>query len=137
MLDWLEKKHQINNDDEFFLIAFLQASLLKDLNDSLNLSAPKKDKTKKVSLSKKAKFGLLAIAGTIYFGCEGFDGITAILGAFSSIPNIAFFAVGTLFSILSVIVFYSFDLVEISKNLGVKFSDARNYSMFCLMSLNK
>lgn len=124
LLKWLGERHPINNeDDTFFLMSSLKTSLLKDLNNSLNPSAPQK-KSKKSGWSGKGKYALLAIAGTIYFGCEGFDGVTAIMGIFSSIPTAALFAVGTLFSVLSIIVFYSFDLVEISKNLGVKSSDA-------------
>ncbi|KTD66617.1 coiled-coil protein [Legionella santicrucis] len=125
LLKWLEQSHSVTgNDDAFFLIASLQTSLLKDLNDSLNNSLTKKEKSKKNSTLSKAKLGLLALAGTIYFGCEGFDGVTAIMGMFSFVPTLAFFVAGTLFSILSIIVFYSFDLVEISKNLGIKSSDA-------------
>ncbi|WP_115711412.1 hypothetical protein [Legionella sainthelensi] len=125
LLKWLEQSHSVTGNDEvFFLIASLQTSLLKDLKDSLNNSLTKKEKPKKNSTLSKAKLGLLALAGTIYFGCEGFDGVTAIMGMFSFVPTLVFFVAGTLFSILSVIVFYSFDLVEISKNLGVKSSDA-------------
>jgi hypothetical protein len=124
LLKWFGEKHPIHNEeDTFFLMSSLKASLLMDLNDSLNPFAPKK-KSKKGGWSGKTKYALLALAGTVYFGCEGFDGVTAIMGIFSSIPTIALFAVGTVFSVLSIIVFYSFDLVEISKNLGVKSSDA-------------
>ncbi|AHE68274.1 hypothetical protein Loa_02744 [Legionella oakridgensis ATCC 33761 = DSM 21215] len=62
----------------------------------------------------------MAFAGTALAVCEGFDGITSVLGLFSSVPVYAVFAAGIAFSILSVVVFYGFDLVEISKNLGVK-----------------
>lgn len=125
LLRWLEQSHAgSGNDETFFLIASLQTSLLKDLNDALNSSVLKKEKPTKNSTLSKAKLGLLALAGTIYFGCEGFDGVTAIMGMFSFVPTLTFFIAGTLFSILSIIVFYSFDLVEISKNLGIKSSDA-------------
>ncbi|KTC76887.1 hypothetical protein [Legionella brunensis] len=125
LLDWFEVTRQIKGDEEeTFRIASLHASLLKDLNESLNASKHKKSDKKSGGWSAKAKFALLAIAGTIYFGCEGFDGITAIMGIFSSVPTIAIFAAGTLFSILSIVVFYSFDLVEISKNLEVRSADA-------------
>ncbi|KTD07499.1 hypothetical protein [Legionella jamestowniensis] len=123
LLNWFETVQHIIADEEIaFLIASLNASLLKDFKESINPSKPKK-KEKPTSWRSKAKYVLLAIAGTLYFGCEGFDGVTAIMGAFSAVPTIAIFAVGTLFSVLSIIVFYSFDLVEISKNLGVKKGD--------------
>ncbi|WED43130.1 hypothetical protein [Legionella cardiaca] len=125
LLEWFEKTPMSSDDDEIFLMASLHASLLKDFYDSIKKpSMQVKEKKKPVNWYSKIKYAVLAIAGTIYFGCEGFDGITAIMGIFSSIPTLAIFAAGTLFSILSVIVFYSFDLVEISKNLGVKSSDA-------------
>ncbi|STY31038.1 coiled-coil protein [Legionella wadsworthii] len=124
LIDWFGTASKIKSDDEeFFLIASLRASLLNDLNQSLSPNQTSNE-SKEGGFSAKAKYLLLALAGTIYFGCEGFDGVTAIMGVFSSIPTIAIFAAGTLFSILSIIVFYSFDLVEISKNLGVKSSDA-------------
>ncbi|WP_133129217.1 hypothetical protein, partial [Legionella steigerwaltii] len=123
LLEWFAQTSKIaTNDEAFFLIASLQASLLKDLNKSLN-PGQNEDETKKPGMSAAIKYGLLALAGTIYFGCEGFDGVTAFMGMFSSIPTLVLFGVGTLFSILSMIVFYSFDLVEISKNLGIKSSD--------------
>lgn len=124
LLAWFDQTSNIKSDNEaFFLITSLQASLLNDLNQSLNPRQQQQD-TQKTGMSAKVKYGLLALAGTVYFGCEGFDGISAIMGIFSSVPTIAIFAAGTLFSILSVIVFYSFDLVEISKNLGVTSSEA-------------
>ncbi|KTD13620.1 coiled-coil protein [Legionella gratiana] len=124
LLQWLEQSSSATESETFFLIASLQTSLLKDLNNSLGNSLPNKKKSKKGGALAKAKFALLALAGTVYFGCEGFDGVTAIMGVLSFIPTIAFFVGGTLFSILSVIVFYNFDLIEISKNLGVKSTDA-------------
>lgn len=109
----------------------MRASLLKDLHKSLN-PGQVEEETQKGGMTAKTKYALLALAGTVYFGCEGFDGITAMLGAFSSIPTIALFVAGTLFSVLSMVVFYSFDLVEISKNLGIKSTDTKNYWMFYL-----
>lgn len=123
--DWF-KKEQILDKEANFLIESLHAALLKDLLTDLQCSstAPTSKKQKpKPSWSSRAKFIFLAIAGTIFFGCEGFDGITAMLGIFS-LPTVAIFAAGTLFSLLSIVVFYSFDLVEISKNLGVKVKHA-------------
>lgn len=125
LIAWFEKSRQIaSNDRTFLLISSLQTSLLKDLNRSLMPLPANKEQAKKSAWSRKATYWGLAVAGTIYFGCEGFDGITAILGIFTSVPAVAVFAAGALFSILSIIVFYSFELVEISKNLGVKSSDA-------------
>lgn len=68
--------------------------------------------------TNQLKLTMLTLMGTLYFACEGFDGMTALLGIFS-LPATLLMASGLVFSILSVIIFYSFDLVEISKNLGV------------------
>ncbi|MCE0721648.1 MULTISPECIES: hypothetical protein [Legionella] len=125
LLAWLESTSKTaSNHQAFFLITSLRTSLLKDIHKSLN-PGHTEEEAQKGGISAKAKYALLALAGTVYFGCEGFDGITAMLGAFSSIPTIALFVAGTLFSVLSMIVFYSFDLVEISKNLGIKSTDTK------------
>ncbi|AWN75560.1 DUF1206 domain-containing protein [Legionella anisa] len=122
---WLEQNSKIASDNPaFFLITSLRASLLKDIHKSLNPGLPEEE-TPKGGMSAKTKYALLALAGTVYFGCEGFDGITAFMGIFSSIPTIALFVAGTLFSVLSMVVFYSFDLVEVSKNLGIKSTDTK------------
>ncbi len=77
------------------------------------------DSTNKLNTnSNKIKLGFLTFMGTLYFACEGFDGMTALLGVFS-LPATLLFGFGLLFSFLAVIIFYSFDLVEISKNLGI------------------
>ncbi|PWY56830.1 hypothetical protein DGG96_05045 [Legionella qingyii] len=123
IIDWFAQTRFIKSDENtFFLVTSLRASLLKELNKSLN-PGTKEEETTNTPISAKAKYALLALAGTIYFGCEGFDGITAFMGIFSSIPTIAILVGGLAFSIVSMIVFCSFDLVEISKNLGVKSSE--------------
>ncbi|WP_367607052.1 hypothetical protein [Legionella sp. W05-934-2] len=74
------------------------------------------------SKSSQFKLALLTFLGTLYFACEGFDGITALLTTLAGIitlPASLLIFFGILFSILSVIIFYSFDLVEISKNLNI------------------
>ena len=110
--------HKPENQDAQFLLQALQTSLLKDLHNSIskNKNGSKKEPANWYS---KAKFIALAVFGTIFFGFEGFDGITALLGVFS-VPAIALLAAGLAFSFVSVIVFYAFDLAEISKNLNIK-----------------
>ncbi|KTD12586.1 hypothetical protein [Legionella hackeliae] len=122
ILQWIEKTHAIASSDKYASqVASLNASLLRDLHDSLNPPSKKKDKS--ANWYNRAKYAFLAIAGTIYFGCEGFDGVTAVLAVFSSVPTMVIFAAGAFFSVLSIFVFYSFDLAAISKNLGVKKKD--------------
>lgn len=124
IFSWFENKNKNESKDKQtqFLIEALNAALLKDIRNKI---LPKEKKEKDTNRRwGKVKFFLLAVAGTLFFGCEGFDGIITVLSLFKSIPTVAVFAIGTVFSLLSIIVFYSFDLLAISKHLGVKVSKA-------------
>ncbi|MGQ3888328.1 hypothetical protein ACQUW5_04750 [Legionella sp. CNM-1927-20] len=121
LLQWLSRKQEVDARQKLLLESFYVA-ILKDLNKGLS-NTKKSKSNKNTSWTAKAKFILLAIAGTIFFGCEGFDGVNAILGA-TSLPAMASFAIGIVFSLLSIAVFYAFDLLEVSKNLGVDFKSA-------------
>ncbi|STX30103.1 coiled-coil protein [Legionella beliardensis] len=121
LLEWLARERQVDAKQRF-LLESLYVAILKDLDKELGAKKDD-DSKKKTPWTAKAKFILLAIAGTIFFGCEGFDGVTAILGA-TSLPAIATFAIGVAFSLISVAVFYAFDLLEVSKNLGVNYKSA-------------
>ncbi|WP_419419612.1 hypothetical protein ACNVED_14090 [Legionella sp. D16C41] len=83
----------------------------------------KEDGARKAPWTAKAKFILLAIAGAIFFGCQGFDDISTLLTA-TSLPTMIAFAVGLACSVISIALFYAFDLWEVSKNLGVNFKSA-------------
>lgn len=122
LINWLKQKQQVDKETNF-LVESLNNELLKQLYDSLFENKKEQKKKEAPGWSGKLKFILLAIAGTIYFGCEGFDGITALLGIFS-LPALVIFLGGLVFSILSVLVFYAFGLVEISKNLGIQVKNA-------------
>src|SRR3990167_5215806 len=91
-------------------LMLMRCALLKLPED--NLTEPQ------ASTVNKLKFILLSIAGALYFGCEGFDGITSILSIFQ-LPSVVVFTTGIVFSLLSMIVFCAFDLNQISKNLGI------------------
>ncbi len=93
-----------------------------------------KEKTPTAGWQEKAKYIVLMLAGTLYFGCEGFDGATAMLGIFS-LPATLLLAGGFVFSLLSVLVFYSFDLVEIANNLGVQNREAPELIDLCIQEL--
>lgn len=129
-IPWEEVKiilnHAKSRDKEVnFLLESLRGHLLGDLrkhlfpNDFVFTEPPVV-----ASRLNKLKFAFLLIAGTIFAIAEGFDGIASILGLFAHIPGWGIFLAGAAFSILGVIIFYGFDLVEIAKNLGVKFKDA-------------
>lgn len=119
---WLkkEKSHKLLDEKKQrkieFVLASLHASLLHDLLDSSSTETPA------VSRWAKIKFFLLAAAGTLFAVCEGFDSITTMLGIFS-LPAFATLLAGLVFAAFSVMVFYGFNLVQISKNLGVRLTD--------------
>ena len=107
-----------------FILASLRAELMHDLLVSMvGDNPPEEQTTENVSGNVKLKFGLLAFAGILLAGCEGFDSITTMLGILS-LPSLVILIVGLGFSILSIVVFYSYDLVQVSKNLGVSLIDA-------------
>ncbi|KTD64746.1 coiled-coil domain-containing protein [Legionella spiritensis] len=120
------KNIELQRDNERFLLESLYVSLMKDMNRALAKNGQKKEakKHKSGSWANKIKLLGLAIAGIVYFGCEGFDGVTALLGIFN-LPALTIFLVGIGFSLLSIVVFCAFDLVEISHNLGVDFKSSR------------
>ncbi|MFC7782412.1 DUF1206 domain-containing protein [Legionella taurinensis] len=108
-------------DKERYYVEALIAAHLKDMEKALQVN--KIAEKKKSNWLNKLKLILLAAAGTVFFGCEGFDGVTALLGIFN-LPTVGIFVAGTVFSVLSILVFYAFDLVEISHNLGVNLKSA-------------
>lgn len=108
-------------EKERYYIEALIAAHLKDMETALQVS--KIGEKKKSNWWSRLKFILLVAAGTVFFGCEGFDGVTALLGIFN-LPTVGIFVAGTVFSVLSILVFYAFDLVEISHNLGVNLKSA-------------
>lgn len=101
----------------------MYAELLRDLSTSLNGSDEEiKPVEKEPPVSNKLKFWLLAIAGTLLAACEGFDSITTMM-AVLPFPAWVVLCAGILFSALSVVVFYGFDLVQVSQNLEIKLTD--------------
>ncbi|QBR85134.1 hypothetical protein E3983_12695 [Legionella israelensis] len=127
LLIWLNKEESCVDSavkDKRFLLESIRAALLRDYKNHLSECDPdQKDKKEKKRWPAKIKFALLVIAGTIFYGCEGFDSITALLGIFN-LPAVATFIVGSVFSIFSILVFYGFDLQQISQHLGVKIKNA-------------
>lgn len=131
LISWIERSDlSLNHLDEKtkkdmeFTLAELRAELLRDLFAGL-----KGDDThsKKAAIDNswqnKSKFVLLASAGTLLAACEGFDGMATMLGILSA-PSAVILLAGIAFSALSILVFYGFDLVQVSQNLGIKLSDA-------------
>ena len=106
-----------------FILASLRAELLRDLLASMGGELLDNNTEENTSWTARIKFGLLALAGTLLAGCEGFDSITTMLSVLS-LPSMVILIAGLGFSILSIVVFYGFDLVQVSKNLGVTLSDA-------------
>lgn len=116
LIAWLNL-NDASNDREQFLLETLRALLLNDLNLHFKLNK-EEDEPVDVDWYGQLRYFFLAVAGVVYFGCEGFDGITALLSLLPVNPALIFFC-GVFFSFISIAVFYFFDLAEISKNLGV------------------
>lgn len=119
LIAWLGQEVECDKKTRF-LVESLRAALLEDLSNSF-LSSPERNIKKNVSWFAKAQFAFLAAAGTLVAICEGFDGIATLLGSLAVVPTAAIFISGVLFSLLSVGIFYGFDLMEISKLVGVSF----------------
>lgn len=79
----------------------------------------KTNKAKKNSFISQVQFALLALAGTIFAICDGFDAVTSVLSLFGVFPYWLIFLLGFAFSLLSVVIFLSLAFVEISTNLDV------------------
>ncbi len=120
-----------------FILASLRADLLHDLFKALSGANPL-DETKEEPPSEFAtmKLVLLALAGTLLTGCEGFDSITTMLGVLS-LPSILILLAGLGFSLLSIVVFYSYDLIQVAKNLGVTLRDAPKLLDIYLQQMNE
>jgi len=120
---WLS--NSTNNDSKIdkktqFLLESLRASLLDDIYHSFLRTDANAAKEEQDSWYKKAQYIFLVSSGALLALCEGFDGIASLLGSFTSTPTVLLFAAGFAFALLSVGLFYGFELVEISKKVGVK-----------------
>lgn len=129
LVSWLSQEESLpehmsrqSKQELEFIIASLRAELLRDL-----LTAFSNNKTTIVkeesSWSDKVKFIFLTLAGTLVAASEGFDSTITLLSVLS-VPAIVILITGLVFSLLSIVVFYGFDLVQVSRNLGVKIKDA-------------
>lgn len=131
LVSWLQmelvskKKLEKVKQDMDFLLTKIRAELLHDLNSSMAIARQKlvKVKAAPATSTNKLKFILLAISGTILAACEGFDSVTTMMGLLS-IPSWTILLAGLAFSLLSVVVFYGFELAQVSKSLGVNLTDA-------------
>ncbi len=125
VIEWLSEEN--NDRPSRFLREALRATLLRDLHYSLLAADERHNRRikKEASWFNKFQYMSLVIAGTLFAICDGFDGVSSILFLFTAVPSWLVFVLGFAFSLLSVAVFYGFDLVTISNNLGVEFSHAR------------
>ncbi|MDI1352339.1 MAG: hypothetical protein PSV35_06160, partial [bacterium] len=123
--------------EQTFLFASLQAELLHDFFVFIQQNSPVTPCLKPlVPKSNKTQFALLAAAGTVFAACEGFDSISTLMGTFS-LPSLPIFLTSIGFSALSIVIFYSLDLVHLSQHLGVKFRDAPQLLDLYLLQMNE
>lgn len=108
-------------EDIEFLKAQLVASLLTDLRIGLSdEESPSNEQD--LSWVKLGQVIFLGLAGTLVAACQGFDSVVGML-TMLPIPAWAILTLGIAFSILSVVVFYSLDLIQVSNILGVRLWD--------------
>lgn len=126
VLKWLNETN--NGGQARFLRESLRAVFLRDLHYYLLTADEKKNQQDKKTAGwlNRLLYALLAIAGTLFAICGGFDGVSSLLFLFTGVPYWLIFVVGFAFSAFSVAVFYGFDLVTISTNLDVEFTHARH-----------
>ena len=134
---WIAKRMEVDKKDRFALES-LYAAILNDILDALNEKSELgiiQSPTTWLEWSNKILFGILAVAGIIFFGSEGFGGVYDIAKDFN-MPNLPVFIVAVPFLLLSCIVFCAFDLVEISENLGVDLKSSTKMIDVYLSQLN-
>lgn len=112
---WFTTEQPLNKKNKYFL-ELLYALLLKDIYRTIIPAQAEKEKT---NWAARLKLAFVIITGTFLFAFVGFDSIAAVLAVFA-ISTPAMVAIGALFSLVFVLSFYALDLVEISKNLGIK-----------------
>lgn len=127
LLAYLEPKAGDRNKKLKSADAELHTMLLKDIETTLNEALRVENQRKEIEQIKQSKFKLwlLAVAGALFFACEGFDGISALLGMASASAAISL-GVSLVFSFVAVLVFWGFGLRQIAEHLGVELKDAPN-----------
>lgn len=125
LLNWLNQNIETDKYSHYPLEE-LRLSFLQDVQEALltpeELLA--QNKRNATPWYTNSQFIILAIAGTVLAFCDGFNGITSILALFNPVP-MAIFTVGVAFSLISVAIFRGLDLVEISRNVGVKINNSK------------
>jgi ABC-type multidrug transport system fused ATPase/permease subunit len=128
LIAWLSECHKKSTDKKSrFDYECLIVSLLDDLYDSYLTQAEVEKRHKETTPTRLNQLGFsaLILAGSLVAICEGFDGVASILGLFEAIPTMAVFAAGIIFSLLSLSLFYGFELMEISAEAGVSLKKSR------------
>lgn len=127
VIAWLCHPNQCGLNNSRFLLESLRVSILEDLHNSFLTPKELQAKQQRTQANRfnQAGFIALIIAGSMVAICEGFDGVASILGLFATIPTIAIFAAGVVFSLLSLSLFYGFELMEISHRAGVNLRKSR------------
>lgn len=121
LVTWLAEGIAAPEQPTSLPLELLRANLLEDLYKTYfkDPEDAQGDQTEQLDWSKKSLFSLLTYAGTLVAVCQGFDGIVSILSSFTTIPVTVMFAMGVVFAVLTVAIFYGFELLEISRQVGV------------------
>lgn len=134
VLAWFAEYEANEEESACLLLQSLRASLLHDLKKHY----PARRKTPKVpswNWLAILKTTLLIIAGFIYFGSEGFDGIASLL-LLTNMSSIPILVIGTVFALISVLVFLLVDMQMIARSMGVNFREAPKIVDVCARQLD-
>ena len=120
--EWQANYRLYSSKDHYddFLNESIIASLLIDLHQSLSGTIQKTTEKANVPWYKQALFYWLIGAGSFLAITEGIDGMASMLSLLPSFSPIWLVIGGGLFSVLSLSVFYGFDMISISENLGIE-----------------
>jgi hypothetical protein len=121
-----QKKCEYLEVENQLLLERLKASLIKDISQFFVKEKKPSKQAKPHTAWGRAKLYFLLIAGVIYSGFEGFEGITPFFSLLSG-PGVGLIltGLGLLFAITAILVFVAFDMVEIRKHLGLSSGNSR------------
>ena len=121
VLDWLKNASQYTASPAMGMtLERIKAAMLHDFYWSLLTEDERAHQTHAApTRTSKIKFIVLTILGALFAFCEGYDGISSLLGLLSSGAGAVSFVIAFACALVSVLVFAGFELNALSQQLGV------------------
>lgn len=104
------------------LLESLKAELLRDLRHHIKSKQSLKKNKKKTSVFNQVLFSTTILAGILVYLAENLDSSLSLL-VYAGLGGFVTLALGILFSLLSLLVFFAFDLKQISNSFGIEIKD--------------